>query len=305
MWHGLATLKKVTRQSMNEQHRQYLMEGQQAGMRYSLVVPRNAPWGLVGNQLANRVGSSLEFMDHREYQPGDDLRRIDWSAFARSDKLTVKLYREEVNPHLDIIIDGSRSMALHETAKEHAAVALASALVTSAANAAFTHTAFLTSSGCNPLINGSEDPLVWEGVGFDSTESPLESFARMPPRLRPNGIRILISDLLWMGDPVMTLSHLADRASAVYVIQVLARSDVNPPERGNIRLVDSESDELQEIFLDASAQKRYRDALSNHQQNWNRAAVQLGATMTTIVAEDVVENWNFDDLVASEILRVV
>jgi len=86
------------------------MDGERAGMRYALSVPHNAPFGTTGSQMANRPGSSLEFMDHREYQPGDDLRRIDWSAFARSDRLTVKLYREEVCPHLDVLIDGSRSM---------------------------------------------------------------------------------------------------------------------------------------------------------------------------------------------------
>ncbi|MCP4711656.1 MAG: DUF58 domain-containing protein, partial [Planctomycetes bacterium] len=56
------------------------MMGQQAGARYSLVTPRNIPEGLTGAKMGNRPGSSLEFMDHREYQPGDDLRRIDWSA---------------------------------------------------------------------------------------------------------------------------------------------------------------------------------------------------------------------------------
>ena len=67
-------------------------------------------------------------MDHREYQPGDDLRRLDWAAYARSDKMIVKLYRQEVCPHLDVVIDGSRSMALEGTQKLRAGVALAAAL---------------------------------------------------------------------------------------------------------------------------------------------------------------------------------
>ncbi len=81
---------------MDDRIRQYLITGEQVGARYSLAAPRNAPSGAAGAQLGRSIGSSLEFMDHREYQPGDDLRRIDWSAYARSDNLTVRLYREEV-----------------------------------------------------------------------------------------------------------------------------------------------------------------------------------------------------------------
>ena len=97
---------------MNEAYRQYLIDGERAGARYALTAPRNVPFGRAGSQMGKRPGSSLEFIDHREYQPGDDLRRIDWGGFARSDKLTVKLYRDEVNPHLDVVIDGS---CLHGT----------------------------------------------------------------------------------------------------------------------------------------------------------------------------------------------
>ena len=71
---------------MNESYRQYLIDGERAGAQYALTVPRNVPFGIAGSQMGKRPGSSLEFIDHREYQPGDDLRRIDWSGFARSDK---------------------------------------------------------------------------------------------------------------------------------------------------------------------------------------------------------------------------
>ena len=88
------------------------------------------------------------------------------------------------------------------------------------------------------------------------------------------------------------------------MIQILAQRDVETPQRGNLRLVDSETDEVLELFLDASAQKRYSEALSTHQQNWHRASRQVGAVMTTVVAEQIVENWNLDQLVAAEILKV-
>jgi uncharacterized protein (DUF58 family) len=280
------------------------MDGERAGMRYALSVPHNAPFGTTGSQMANRPGSSLEFMDHREYQPGDDLRRIDWSAFARSDRLTIKLYREEVCPHLDVLIDGSRSMALDETAKVQATLGLAAVLAASAANAGYTHCGWLARGGCERVGNAADRPSAWEAIDFSTTTSPAEAFAKLPPTWRPRGIRVFLSDLFWMGDPMQVLWHLAEGAAAAVVVQVVARADVDPPERGNIRLVDSETDEMMELFIDAVAQKRYREAYARHQQHWHRACTQVGAVMTTLVAEDVVRDWDLTSLVAHEVLKV-
>src|SRR5262249_48159129 len=105
--------------------RPYLAEGERAAARYALGVPRQAPLGQAGATVGQRAGTSLEFKDHRAYEPGDDLRHIDWSAYARTDQLSVKLFREEVTPHLDIVVDASRSMNLEDTHKGAAAVALA------------------------------------------------------------------------------------------------------------------------------------------------------------------------------------
>ena len=65
--------------------RAYLSEGEMAALRYALGVPRQAPVNQTGSTLGARAGSSLEFKDHRAYEPGDDLRHIDWSAYARTD----------------------------------------------------------------------------------------------------------------------------------------------------------------------------------------------------------------------------
>jgi uncharacterized protein (DUF58 family) len=224
-------------------------------------------------------------MDHREYQPGDDLRRIDWSAYARSDKLTVKLYRQEITPHLDILIDCSRSMALENSAKPRATLGLAALFATAATNADYSHCAWMASEGCEKVANSDDRPSAWEGIRFDCRSSPAESLERLPPVWRPRGTRVFFSDLLYLGDPLLVLRQIAEGASAAAVVQVLADADMNPPEQGNLRLVGSETEEIHEVFLDAVSQKRYRNALSRHQQNWHRASKQVGAVLTTVVAE--------------------
>ena len=289
---------------MNEIYRQYLIDGERAGARYALTSPRNVPFGIAGNQMGKRPGSSLEFIDHREYQPGDDLRRIDWGGFARSDKLTVKLYRDEVSPHLDIVIDGSRSMALEDSPKAQATLGLAAVFATAAANVGYAHTAWLAGDGCQQVGNSTDRPSIWDRLDFAGREDLSTSFTKLPPAWRPFGLRVLLSDLLWPGDPLTVLAQFAERATAVVVVQILAEVDVNPAERGNIRLIDSETEAVQEIFVDAAAEKRYRDALARHQESWHLAAKQTGAIMTTVVAEQILSDWRLEALVAAEILTI-
>jgi len=244
-------------------------------------------------------------MDHREYIPGDDLRRIDWNAFARSDKLSIKLYRDEVNPHVDIIIDCSRSMAIPDSEKAHATLGLAAVFAQAASNSDYTFAAWYARGTCEKVINGADRPMLWDGIDFDSDVNCGESFRRRLPAWRSRGVRILLSDLFWLGNPHVTLSVLSERASAVFIIQVLADSDVNPSQRGNVRLNDCETNKQKEMFVDAVAEKRYRQNLARHQYNWSRGCRRLGAIMTTVVAERIVDQWKLDELVLAEILKVL
>src|SRR5262249_26496848 len=123
--------------AMTQRWRDWLREGARAAAPYALAVPRHAPHGQQGMALAPRAGSSLEFKDHRSYEPGDDLRHIDWSAYARSDQLSVKLYREEIAPHLDLVLDCSTSMDLEQTRKGHASAALAAFFATAAGGGSY------------------------------------------------------------------------------------------------------------------------------------------------------------------------
>jgi uncharacterized protein (DUF58 family) len=289
---------------MNDEYRSYLIEGERGGMRYALATPRSVSAAISGLHLGRHAGASLEFRDHRDYQPGDDLRRIDWNAFARSDKLTVKLYREEISPHLDIMLDGSRSMALEESAKSQAAVGLAAVFAVAAGNAGYSHHAWLAHDRCLPIANGGNRPGLWQSLDFDFRGNPAEAFTRTPPVFRRQGMRVLISDLLWMAEPLSVLQTLAQGAASVVVVQLLAEADANPAERGRVRLLDSETAEQREIFIDDAAIRRYRDALARHRQNWHRACRQVGAAMVNVVAEAVVADWNLEALVKAEVLKV-
>jgi uncharacterized protein (DUF58 family) len=289
---------------MNDGARQHLIEGERAGLRYALGLPRQAPVNLAGGSLGQRAGSSLEFKDHRGYEPGDDLRHIDWNAYARTDQLTVKLFREEINPHVDILVDVSRSMALEDSQKARATLGLAAFFAAAARNAGYSHTAWGLGEEIRPVPNSGARPAAWDELDFAYPGSPAEGFTRSHPPWRPRGIRILLSDLLWVGDPLATLRHLAERAAVAVVVQVLAEADAEPPPAGNLRLVDSETGEIRELYVDASAVRRYQDALARHQENWSKACRQAGAVFSIVVAERLLRDWKLDELVAAEVLTV-
>ncbi|HEX4142768.1 MAG TPA: DUF58 domain-containing protein [Pirellulales bacterium] len=289
---------------MSEDIRRHLIEGEQAGARYRLAAPRSAPQGTAGSQLGRAAGESMEFMEHRDYQPGDDLRRMNWSAYARSDRLVVKVFQQEVCPHFDLVIDGSRSMMLEGTQKLRASLGLAAALAMAAENSGYSRRVYQTQNGCHPIRGGSDRPAAWQGLQFDARHNPAESFRALPPAWRPRGIRVIVSDFLWLGDPLEVLNPMADRAAAVVVIQILAAEDMEPVGRGNQRLLDSESGKALEVYVDASGQDRYRQNLARHQQSWHMAARKVGATFISLIAEDLCPSWDLSPLVRAEALTV-
>jgi|SRR5579872_4667905 len=284
--------------------RDYLLEGERAARRYALAQPRGGPSRRTGPAMGNRPGSSLEFRDYRGYEPGDDLRHIDWHAYARSDELSVKLYREEVMPHLDLLIDSSRSMALEGSAKPHATLALAGLFASAATNAGFTHAGWLLSGEVNPIGSRDRRPAEWEGISFDSRVNPITALVGAATQVKPRGIRVLISDLLWDADPGRIVRQLTERSAAVVVLQLLASADADPHYSGHLQLIDSETDEIREVRLDAGRIGRYRDNLTRLQGHWDNACRSFGAVFTTTIAEEIIRDWRLDSLVAAGVLQV-
>ena len=89
-----------------------------------LAMKGRASGGAGGARRSRQTGSSAEFSDYREYIPGDDIRRIDWNAMARFDKIFLKLFMEEQESAVTVLLDGSGSMAEKWTAARRAAEAV-------------------------------------------------------------------------------------------------------------------------------------------------------------------------------------
>ncbi len=269
-------------------HLAALAAGRRQAGRFRLAIPRDAMRGAVGTRAGSLAGASLDFRDFRDYTPGDDLRHIDWNVYARTGRFIVKLHREEVSPHLDLLLDVSHSMDLPGTAKAVGALRLAALLAGAAANAACTCRIWLAGADCLPAPDAGP-----RGVGllrpprFNAAPSPAPGLAAASTTLRRQGVRVLISDLLWPADPLHTLRPLAERAAALHVIQVLAESEINPEVLGNLRVEDVETGQARELFADAAALERYGAGLRTHQAAWHDACRRCGARLTPLTAESL------------------
>jgi uncharacterized protein DUF58 len=284
-----------------ESRRQALVHGERTGQAWAIVQPRRMQSMVGGIRHGRRAGGSLEFRDHRDYQPGDDLRHLDWSVFARSDKLTVKQFHEEVSPFVELILDGSRSMALEDSPKAEVALSLTAMLAAAASNSGFPF-ALWVAAGDVRRWPDAPVPSEWLDIPFDWAGNP-DALLQAMPLLRPLSLRFLISDLLWAADPLPLLEALSHGAAAVAIVEVLAAADARPEGAGDLRLIDVESGDAQDILFDERQARSYRSALLRHRELWDHAARESGATILRCVAEDVGGTLMFDDLAAAEILR--
>ena len=279
-------------------------EGVRLGSARRLRLPRDSMRGSTGGRLGVSAGSSLDFHDYREYHPGDDLRHLDWGVYARSDKEIVKLYREEVEPKLDIVLDTSASMDLADTSKGDASLMLAAALGAAALGSACTPGLWLAGKLLEPSPNPrGASPEEWRVSGFGEASSPYGALVGSAPSFRRNGIRVFISDLLWPGEPAKALARLVDGASALFVVQLLAASEEEPPEHGRYRLDDVETGETLDVFLDDSALETYRATLAAHRERWSRACAAAGAVFVSMTDAEVVSDTRLEALERAGLLE--
>lgn len=256
-----------------------------AARGYRFLDPGGPAMGKAGFHGSALAGSSLEYKDFREYRPGDDLRHLDWGAFARSDKLIVKRYHDEVTPHLDLLVDVSRSMDLPQTQKGAASLFHAVFLTAVALQSRYSCRVWLVGERCEPLSGDVREDQTWEALKFDSAASSGSSVQGLLPKLKRHGLRVFITDTLWPQDPKHLLGSFVAASAAAFIIRPLAQDEVTPPLGGHVRLQDSETGEQQQIRMDKTTIQAYKTALDRHLKAWEEASRQTGVAIHGFQAE--------------------
>ncbi len=250
----------------------------------ALVSKRARAGTFKGARRSPRRGGSVEFADYREYAPGDDFRQVDWNAYARMEKLFLRLFVEEEDATIHIVLDASASMQWGQGAsgaaydKWNYALRLAAALGYVALvgmdrlGAGAVGTASHALTWMRPL-RGKQQALTFfrwlETLEPGGTASPQNTLRQYAAQARRAGPLLLISDLMddgWQS----ALTRLSERRYEITMLHLLSPDELEPALEGDLKLLDSENAAAVEVTADYDLLERYRTRVREWRTEWAR-----------------------------------
>lgn len=260
--------------------------------RLGLLMKQPARGGLKGGRRSTKHGQSVEFSDYRDYALGDDLRQLDWNVYARLERLFVKLFVEEEDVTVTLLVDASPSMAFGRPEKllfaKRAAAALGyialagedRVVVASLAGRVSRRQASLRGSG-------RVFRLLSLLSGIHPAEGPTDLLAAVRhagATLAGRGVVVLLSDLL---DPAAdrAVRELAAQGSELTVLHILSPQELDPPLQGDLRLVDAETGEGVDITADLATIDAYKARLAAWQEGLAQAALKRRAAYAPVPSD--------------------
>lgn len=269
----------------------------------NLAIAMNArmSYGMSGGRKSSAKGSSVEFSDYREYIPGDDIRRIDWSAYGRLDRLYIKQFMEEKEGVFQIFVDASKSMAFGEPPKTRQALQLAGALVYLVLNNLDRVYVSQMQEGTLQLGKGLAGRQAFqrimdelERMEFDGgTDLNRAIMARQYPG---SGVSIVISDFLDENGIEPALKYLRYKKQQIILIQILARQELAIEGEGVVNLLDMETGEEVRLTLNRSTVEQYEIALQNMQNRLKELAKKYEASYIQMAADEPLDRFLFDTI---------
>ncbi|MCU1259377.1 MAG: hypothetical protein JWO80_2262 [Bryobacterales bacterium] len=257
--------------------------------------------GLVGGHNPSRFsGGGQEFLDHRQFHHGDDLRAVNWRAYMRLDKMFLKMFQIEPRVPIRMLIDTSVSMAAGDGSKFLYARKLAAALcyVGLVRHDAIAIHPFSTHIGEGKRCGGGRhrfSPVMeyFEGLACTGKTDFTAVVREFISTIAQRGLLIVISDFLDdTSQCERALQYLADFGHEVFLIQLWTEEDRVPPWTGELELEDGETKRLVKIQFDEEARERYTasfDAFSTSiQQLALRNDGKYVGVSTTQPLEDIV-----------------
>jgi uncharacterized protein (DUF58 family) len=231
------------------------------------AAPAAAP---AGARRARRPGGGREFLGFRPYEIGDDLRDLDWAATLRRSRAHVRVYRQEAESSLLLLIDGSASMAFGEPAKLAYAQALAGALGYLAVAHPDRVGALAFGDGVQARLPAGRGSAQWRAlrdlVGALSAAGST-SFADMPAELARlcglRGLAVILSDFYPVEAFATGLRRLARSDLSVVALHLLSPQELDPGVDGEVELVDLETGETRSGFVGVAERAAYARALAH------------------------------------------
>ncbi len=256
-------------------------------MRNRMTLRMRTAEGMAGGRKSNAKGSSVEFSDFREYIPGDDIRRIDWNAYGRFEKLFVKLFMEEKEGVFRIYLDSSASMDFGTEPKSRHAKRMAATY------------------GYNVLQN--QDRVILNVLSGDKIVQNLnvmgrQGFSKLIDALaatryteatdmlaairssdiKSKGVSIVISDF-YTNDLEDILKYLTAKKQEIILIQVLTKWETDPDMSGSLNLVDAENGENRRITASGALFKSYKKQYTAFIENIDKLSKKYSARLIRVI----------------------
>ncbi len=229
--------------------------------------------GLRAERPSKKAGSGVEFADYREYSAGDDLRHVDWNAYARSERLLLRLHEEEEDLCVYLLVDSSASMGLGSPSKldyakqltaalayvslSHldrvALLALADGVVSSLPAMRGKQRIFSVFAFLRPLTAQGRTDLAAAATNFVAAH-------------KRRGVVVLVSDLYDFAGWQTAISTLRYAKFEPYVLQLVDASDEDPGLGGDIELIDAETGEARALTVTPALLQRVRAARQRHER---------------------------------------
>ncbi|MDX2179530.1 MAG: DUF58 domain-containing protein [Bryobacteraceae bacterium] len=261
--------------------------------------------GLVGGHNPSRfAGPGQEFLDHRHFHHGDDLRAVNWRAYMRLEKLFLKMFQIEPRVPVRILVDTSESMTTGSPSKFDYARKLAGALT-------YVGLVRLDSVVIQPFGAGLGDPITASG-GRHRFSPAADFLTALEPRgasdlmavsrafigeYSQRGLVIAISDFLDDGDVRKPLQLLADFGHELSLIHVWADEDRTPPWDGELDLVDAESGQRLQISFNESSREAYTRSFDEYSEALKRLALRNGGRYVGLPVSMPVEDAIFGPMI--------
>lgn len=270
--------------------------------RFNLLLKKNSSETRQGEQSSENSGQGMVFKDHKQYVPGDDIRRIDWKAYARTGDYFVKRFEEERSITIHIIVDKSSSMDYGDPTKYDYAAKIGMALAFMASN---TEDRFRLSVFAETLTDISSGRA---GSNFAEMLETLNSIRKTPEsriercvteyssRIENKSAVVIISDFLTDVEQIESaVESLKD--TEVLLVNVFDSTELDPEFEGDMILKDPESDSRLRTYLSQRTREKYRERLGSHVDRIEELSHRHGAGYLQLsTADDVFDSfldvWN-------------
>lgn len=260
------------------------------------IVPRG---GRHAERSSVQLGAGMEFRDFRPYMPGDDIRRIDWNLYRRSGRLFLRLFEEERDLPVYVLLDCSDSMFFETPPRANAAKQAAAVLIGAALNQGDRPALFPFGETLNesfPTISHARAlPTVLQrlaGIGSCGPTNLRAALHRLMALRKRKGVVAIVSDFF---DPVgidATIDSLNGLQHKLLLVQIRREEDASPKLDGELALTDCETGQEVRVDLTAKILTSYRQAYKGFQDRFLEFATRRRAGYITVDADgDVLQQF--------------